>query len=84
MGDHDEPTTPRDTIPLEGFLKREGVFETGGQAKVAIQGGDVRVNGVVETRRKKKLRVGDVVELPGARLVVETLEENDDDTIGDG
>lgn len=79
MGDHDEPTLARDTIPLEGFLKREGAFETGGQAKRAIQDGAVRVNGVVETRRKKKLRLGDVVELEGARLVVESIEEPVDD-----
>lgn len=54
----DEPT-----IQLEQLLKREGWVPTGGMAKIAIQGGEVTVNGEVETRRKKKLRVGDVVRL---------------------
>ena len=43
---------------------------TGGQAKVAIQSGQVLVNGEVCTLRGKKLRVGDVAELDGIRLVV--------------
>jgi ribosome-associated protein len=63
-----------DTIPLEGFLKREGVFPTGGQAKLAIQGGDVLVNGVVETRRKKKIKKGDVVNVGGQDFVVIDLD----------
>jgi ribosome-associated protein len=57
----DSPAPP--TIQLEQLLKREGWVPTGGMAKVAIQGGEVTVNGEVETRRKKKLHVGDVVRL---------------------
>ena len=33
-----------------------------------IQGGEVRLNGVVETRRGKKLVPGDVIEVAGQRL----------------
>ena len=36
---------------------------SGGEAKVLIQGGVVRVNGEVETRRGRKLQKGDVVEV---------------------
>jgi ribosome-associated protein len=36
---------------------------SGGEAKVLIQGGEVRVNGEVETRRGRKLQRGDVVEV---------------------
>jgi len=57
-------------IPLDAFLQREGAFVTGGQAKVAIQAGDVTVNGAVETRRKKKLSVGDVVVVGTERFIV--------------
>jgi ribosome-associated protein len=63
-----------DTIPLEGFLKREGLTETGGQAKLAIQSGSVTVNGVVETRRKKKLRRGDIVGIHGKSFTVADID----------
>ncbi len=47
---------------LDQFLKSEGWVGTGGEAKVAIQEGQVRVNGEVETRRRRQLIVGDVIE----------------------
>ena len=50
-------------IKLEALLKFAGVVETGGEAKLAIQEGDVKVNGQVCTMRGKKLRPGDRVEL---------------------
>ena len=50
-------------IKLESLLKFAGVMETGGEAKVAIQEGEVKVNGEVCTMRGKKLRPGDRVEL---------------------
>lgn len=46
-------------IRLDALLKLAGAFETGGQAKIAIQGGDVLVNGEVCTMRGKKMRPGD-------------------------
>jgi ribosome-associated protein len=49
------------TIGLDQFLKTCGVA-TGGQAKQKIQSGLVKVNGSVETRRKRKLKIGDQVE----------------------
>jgi len=60
-----------DFIALDSFLKREGVFTTGGQAKMAIQAGEVFVNGEIEMRRKKKLRAGDIVVVGSTRLVVD-------------
>ena len=59
------------TIRLDDFLKYCGVVGTGGQAKVLIQAGEVRLNGQVETRRRKQLTVGDVVELLGERFEVQ-------------
>lgn len=58
------------TIRLDDFLKFCGVVGTGGQAKVLIQAGEVKVNGEVETRRRKQLDRGDVVELLGERFEV--------------
>ncbi len=59
------------TIKLDQFLKFHGLVETGGQAKGLIQSGEVKVNGDVETRRGRKLKPGDVVEMKTQRLVVE-------------
>jgi ribosome-associated protein len=47
------------------------MVSTGGQAKQVIQGGEVQLNGVVETRRKKKLRLGDKVTFAGRTLTVD-------------
>lgn len=58
-------------IQLDQFLKVQGLVATGGQAKIAIQGGQVKVNGQVETRRKKKLHAGDRVTYRGQTLLVE-------------
>lgn len=51
-------------IRLDQFLQLCGV-PTGGQAKILIQSGEVSVNGEVETRRRKKLTIGDEVVLDG-------------------
>lgn len=55
---------------LDQFLKLNGIAETGGQAKVMIQSGDVKVNGEVETRRRRKLIVGDAIEVGGGKWLV--------------
>lgn len=59
------------TIHLDQFLKAQGLVGTGGQAKIVIQGGEVRVNGELETRRRRQLRHGDVVEFDGEAYAVE-------------
>lgn len=58
-------------IKLDALLKFAGVTETGGEAKEAIQAGDVKVNGEICTMRGKKLRPGDVVELEDVELTVQ-------------
>jgi len=59
------------TIPLDKLLKLVGAVGTGGEAKVLIQSGSVEVNGEVESRRGRKLKAGDVVELDGDSFTVE-------------
>jgi ribosome-associated protein len=54
-----------DKLCLDQFLKLILVAGTGGQAKVMIQGGQVRVNGAQETRRRRKLVARDIVEVAG-------------------
>ena len=57
-------------VALGAFLKFAGVAATGGHAKLMIQEGGVRVNGVVETRRGRKLRAGDAVSVSGSEYRV--------------
>jgi ribosome-associated protein len=57
-------------LKLDQFLKVQGLVATGGEAKVRIQRGDVRVNGLVETRRGRQLALGDAVSLDGQELLV--------------
>jgi len=63
-------TITTEFIKLEGLLKFSGAVETGGEAKVVIQEGQVKVNGETCLMRGKKIRPGDVVELPQLRLTV--------------
>lgn len=58
-------------IRLDDALKNAGLVETGGMAKLAIQGGEVKLNGEVCTMRGKKLRAGDKAEFDGC--IVEVL-----------
>lgn len=57
-------------IQLDKLLKAAGVTGTGGEAKVLIQDGQVRVDGEVETRRGRKIRAGMVVEIEGQRIEI--------------
>jgi len=59
-----------ETINLDQFLKWAGLVSTGGEAKIAISQGNVKVNGEVETRRSRKLKINDVVEYEGNSLIV--------------
>jgi ribosome-associated protein len=50
-------------IKLQDLLKFSGLCETGGQAKVCIQNGDVLVNDEICTMRGKKMRNGDTAKI---------------------
>ena len=58
-------------IKLDSFMKWQNWVETGGQAKIAIQSGEVKVNGKIETRRGRKLINGDKVTFRGKTVMVE-------------
>ena len=57
-------------IRLDAFLKLANAVESGGQAKLDIQQGRVRVNGEVCPLRGKKLRQGDAVRYAGETYLV--------------
>ena len=57
-------------IKLEQFLKLAQIVESGGEAKLLIQSGQVKVNNEVETRRGRKLHPGDTVEVDGEQMIV--------------
>ena len=61
---------PSSGITLGQALKASNLVGSGGEAKVLIQGGEVSVNGEVETRRGRKLQRGDVVEVGDERLEI--------------
>ena len=48
-------------MKLDQFLKWKNLVSSGGEAKILIKSGAVKVNGVVETRRGRKLNNGDKV-----------------------
>ena len=58
-------------IRLDALLKFAGAVETGGEAKLLIQEGEVKVNGQVCTQRGKKLCPGDRAELDGQVYLVD-------------
>lgn len=60
-----------DYIKLDSFLKVVNVVGSGGEAKIIIAEGQVKVNGETETRRGRKLYPGNRVELGGHAFIVE-------------
>jgi ribosome-associated protein len=62
-------------VELYKILKFENLAASGGEAKFRIQAGHVRVNGQTETRKRRKIRHGDVVETPEAVLTIVSSEK---------
>lgn len=50
-------------INLTQAIKLNGLADNGGHAKALIAEGQVKVNGTIETRKKRQLVAGDVVEV---------------------
>ncbi|MDG2769749.1 S4 domain-containing protein YaaA [Vibrio parahaemolyticus] len=57
-------------IKLEQLLKLASITQTGGEAKIMIQDGLVKVNGDICKQRGKKLRVKDKIEVNDKIYVV--------------
>ena len=71
-----EITIRTDTIRLSQFLKLANVAQDGVEAKFLILDGMVKVNGNIETRRGRKLKAGDRVEIQGITLEVTTSSQD--------
>jgi ribosome-associated protein len=59
-----------DHIPLNNLLKVLNLVETGGEANLRIVDGEVKVNGHIETQKRKKLRPGDVIEFENTTIEI--------------
>lgn len=57
-------------IELIKLLKVQRIAESGGQAKLIVEEGEVKLNGTVETRKRAKLRNGDVIEVFGETVKI--------------
>ncbi len=69
MSEENANSEPR-KLCLAQFLKLISIVGTGGHAKFLIQNGEVTVNGEIETRRRRKMVAGDVVEVDGKQFLV--------------
>ncbi len=68
---HEQICIKTEFIQLDALLKFSGVSTSGGQAKVLIADGFVKVNDEVCTMRGKKIRKGDRVE--ALETIIEVL-----------
>jgi ribosome-associated protein len=65
----------REPVELYKILKFEGVVASGGEAKMVIADGMVLVNGEVETRKRRKIVSGDIIEFGQEQLRIELSDE---------
>lgn len=61
----------KEPVELYKLLKFEGLASSGGEAKFFIAEGKVLVNGEAETRKRKKIVSGDVIELGEEKIRVQ-------------
>ncbi len=63
-------TITTEFIKLQDLLKLADAVSTGGEAKLAVQNGEVSVNQTVCLQRGKKVRPGDTVQFDGCEYGV--------------
>ena len=64
----------KEPVELYKLLKLESMVSSGGEAKFVVSEGLVLVNGEVETRKRKKLVAGDIVEFGSEKLRLRLIE----------
>ncbi len=57
-------------IELCDLLKVASLCESGGMAKTVIAAGEVKVDGAVDTRKRAKIKTGQIVEYLGKKIKV--------------
>lgn len=65
-------TDDKEHIALDTLLKLMRLVGSGGEAHAAIARGMVKVNGITETQKRKKVRPGDTAEFNGETIKVES------------
>jgi len=66
----------KEPVELYKILKFEGMAASGGEAKTIIADGQVLVNGVVETRKRKKIMSGDIIEFKEEKISIQLSKES--------
>lgn len=61
----------KEPVELYKILKFEGMVASGGEAKLVIEQGLVNVNDMVETRKRKKIVSGDVIEFNNEKIHIQ-------------
>ena len=64
----------QEPVELYKILKFEGMTSSGGEAKLVIEQGQVSVNGSVETRKRKKIVSGDVIEFNNEKIHIQFIK----------
>lgn len=64
----------KEPVELYKILKFEGLASSGAEAKSFIEQGLVQVNHAVETRKRKKMLAGDVIEFDGQSFTLVLAE----------
>ena len=59
-----------DFIPLIQLLKATNLVQTGGEAQIVVMDGLVKYNGVVDYRKRLKVKQGDIVEFDNKKIIV--------------
>ena len=57
-------------IPMIQLLKATNLVQTGGEAQIVVDEGEVIYNGQVDYRKRLKVKAGDVVEFRGTTINV--------------
>ena len=60
----------KEPIELFKLLQLAGIADSGGEAKAVIAEGRVLLNGKVETRKRKQIISGDIVEFGNEKICV--------------
>ncbi len=60
----------KEPVELYKILKFEGVVSSGGEAKAVIDNCQVMVNGEIETRKRKKIMSGDIIEYKNEKFKI--------------
>ena len=78
IGSMREVEITKEPIELYKILKFEGMTSSGGEAKMVIEQGQVSVNGSVETRKRKKIVSGDVIEFSSEKIQIKLIGNTND------